>query len=562
MTETLAIRAGESQRTPGGLHPFFGAHGAASTFSPSLNAGRGGGGVVRTCGSAEIRDAGETFLEAVFGPDWQPASEAGEMFDGLLRTPIDNTWVEKRLERLRPCSDHPLRLVPKTIWNLSTVLMQSEDWFDVWKVFAARCPRDWLVQFCGVAMLTRTGDLRALSNRRAQSMLVLGVLAWELAEYDPAGDTSGGHFPWVVRGLPYRAYQLMLSYWERYADRVELRIPGGTTLFGTHDTDGRFERGGCGYIAGWKQAGIARTFQPNGFTAPAGMAGPWRYPRPKKGSTEQGKKQPKQRWAFVELRLRIGGGATKHGEPLQMGPPPARGRGRPGPRRAPNDELDAAVDRLEATGYATAEHLSEELSTACPARQAAAEQQPEGAAEQCEKPALTADERWAVAATMASELVARLKETPEPQKGTPVLRTQNSGEQLTAPTPSAAAPTTPSKQREKPAAVTDEEWADLCAVRGQIAALQPHDTESSAVAVVHARSALEAAESGSPEDALNTASENRGQRMAAGVGAGPEGSGEWRFEEFARAQEDPAFLEALRKYEQEVVPIRPRKPPD
>lgn len=333
MEGTIATRAGESQRVQGGVRPFSGARGASSTTGASS---RGRAGVdARLPSEAEIREAGETFLTAVFGANWDSAEPVPDLVDAVLMTPIEEAWVAGRIVRLRPMSDGPMRLIPKRVWNLSMVLMQSDDWFDAWKYFARRCPRDWLVLFCGVAMLSADGELRALDNRRTQSMLALGVLTWQLAEFDPQGDKTG-RFPYIVRGLPYGAYQHLVSYWQRFADGAHLRVPSSTTLFGTHVSGGRFDRAECGYVKAWKQAGIAMTSQPNGWGVAPGLRG-----RPRKN--EDGDWEC---WAFVELRLRI---AAPGAAAVPMGPPP------PSRRRLPpapaTGELDAMVNELERSWY-------------------------------------------------------------------------------------------------------------------------------------------------------------------------------------------------------------------
>ncbi|HET8936153.1 MAG TPA: hypothetical protein VFN67_22065 [Polyangiales bacterium] len=332
MEGTIATRAGERQRVQGGVRPFSGARGASSTTGASP---RGRAGVdARLPSEAEIREAGETFLSAVFGAEWDSTEPAPDLVDAVLMTPIEEAWVAGRIVRLRPMSDGPMRLIPKRVWNLSMVLMQSDDWFEAWKYFARRCPRDWLVLFCGVAMLSADGELRALDNRRTQSMLALGVLTWQLAEYDPAGDKTG-RYPYIVRGLPYGAYQHLVSYWQRFADGAHLRVPSSTTLFGTHVAGGRFDRAECGYLKAWKQAGIATTSQPNGWGVAPGLRG-----RPRKN--EDGEWEC---WAFVELRLRI---AAPNVAVVPMGPPPVRRRL---PAEPATGELDAMVNELERSWY-------------------------------------------------------------------------------------------------------------------------------------------------------------------------------------------------------------------
>jgi hypothetical protein len=167
-------------------------------------------------------------------------------------------------------------------------------------------------------------------------MLVLGLLVWHLAEYDPAGDDTKGYFPWVVRGLPYGAYQSLVAYWVPYIDRPVLRVPGSTTLFGAYEAAGRFDRGTVGYIAAWKQAGIARTHQPCA----------WRVPRCMRGRTYLNKDGDKECWAFVELRLRIR--MPIEDGVLPMGPPPpAARRRRPPPPDIDREELGELVDEVE-----------------------------------------------------------------------------------------------------------------------------------------------------------------------------------------------------------------------
>jgi hypothetical protein len=303
---------------------------------------------VRPPSDEEIREAGELFLTAVFGPRWEQRLQSSRL-DAVLAAPIDHAWVRRRVERLRPISDGPASLIRKLIWDLSTVLSEP-NWFDTWMELALRCPREWLVQFCGVAMMkspakrvrgkrsfNRAPDnaLR-IDSRRVQSMLSLGVLAWMLCEYDP----SDPRYPYVIRGLPYGAWQHLVAYWERYADREYLHVPGSTTLFGTHEPGGRWERRECGYIAAWCQAGIAVRFQPNGMSAPPGLAGPW-----KKKKKEDGKVYW-ERWSFVEVRLRV---SAPNLAPIAMGPsaPPWRKL----PPAPTTGELDTLVTEPERSWY-------------------------------------------------------------------------------------------------------------------------------------------------------------------------------------------------------------------
>lgn len=348
MLGTIATRAAEGQRAHGGVRTFSGAHGdTATSGEPRPGHARR---VARSAPSAQqIREAGEVFLEAVFGEGWSKEAPMPEVVDALFRAPLDNQWIERRVEKLKlkEVSEGPARLIPHSIWNLSSVLMQRDDeWFDAWKHFALQCPREWLVQFCGVAMLTGSLDdegrrqLRSIDNRRAQSLLAFGILAWHLGEYDPEGDPSGGHYAWVIRGLPYGAYQHLLSYWEQHVDRTVLKVPAASTLFGTHAPGGRWDRGGCGYIAALKKADVVRTSQPCGWNTPAGMRG-----KPRKNKDGEW-----ECWAFVEIRLRIA--APKGERAVVMGPPPPppawRRRTLPPPATG---ELEAIVNELERSWY-------------------------------------------------------------------------------------------------------------------------------------------------------------------------------------------------------------------
>lgn len=288
----------------------------------SVSSTQGVPALMRLPSDEEIRDAGESFLAQVFGPGWETRLPSSRL-DALLAAPIDHAWLQRRIERLRPMSNGPMDQIPKPIWDLSTALSQH-DWFELWKELALRCPREWLVQFCGVAVLQLPAprprgkrsrsrvpeDALRIASRRVQSMLSLGVLAWLLAKYDP----TNPRYPYVIRGLPYGAWQHLVAYWERYADRDYLRVPGSTTLFGTYAGGGRWD---CGYIESWCQTGIAIRYQPAGKDAAPGMAGPWRKT---KGEW--------QRWAFVEVRLKI---EAPHLAPAAMGPSPSAWRKLPPP---------------------------------------------------------------------------------------------------------------------------------------------------------------------------------------------------------------------------------------
>lgn len=344
MDGTISTRAGEGQRAPDGLRSFLAAQGADAVASAS--AMEDARGRVRLRSAEDIREAGEAFLAAVFGDGWERRLHTSKL-DAVMAAPLDPAWLAGRIKQLKPMSDGPMRLIPKLIWDLSTVLSQP-DWFDTWMELAVRCPREWLVQFCGVAMMPAPirrprgkrsfnrrpdDDLRRLDTRRVQSMLSLGVLAWLLAEYDP----SDRRFPYVIRGLPYGAWQHLVAYWVHYADRAYLHVPASTTLFGTHVVGGRWERSECGYIKAWCQAGIAKTHQPNGYAAAPGMAGNWR--KNKDGQWE--------RWAILEMRLGVEAPGLA---PLVMGPASAPPWRKPPPEPA-NGELDALVDELERSWY-------------------------------------------------------------------------------------------------------------------------------------------------------------------------------------------------------------------
>jgi hypothetical protein len=279
-----------------------------------------------------ISVAGERFVRQTFDDDaWE---SDGTLFPALLATPIDERWVRERREELASMSSGVMELIDKRIFNIATALSNRSDWFDLWRDAARCCPREWLVLFVGVAMLMRDGEQRALDNRRARSMLALGVLAWLLCEYDPDGDPTA---PWVIR-LPRKAWQQMLAYWEPYADGSRRRVPFINTVFGTHEVGGQFIAGQCGYISAWLQAGIAKASQLEGLSAPPGLAGPWRRNKLTKKW---------ERWGFVELRLVFSAPdeltAMKKGPPLEPRPR-VRRRQMPEP---PDDELIAAVDDFE-----------------------------------------------------------------------------------------------------------------------------------------------------------------------------------------------------------------------
>jgi hypothetical protein len=303
MTGTITTRAGESQRAHDGLHTFFGVPGAdAIGQSPSA---LGTWDRSRLPSVRQVREAGQRFLSAIFAKSEAVPSS----IDGIAMTPHDRAWLARRIERLRPMSDGPMRVIAKDIWNLAAALMRRDrQYIAVWKHFARRCPRDWLADFCGVALLDSHGDMRALDNLRAQSMLAAGVLLWMLAELDPDGDPTDGHYAYVIRGLPYGAFQELLAYFESFG-RAQLRRPARTTVWGTHRVGGRFHRAENGYLAAYKQAGLIITKQPCGWDTPVGFRG-------KPHKNEQGRWEC---WAFVEIRLRIPKPGRK---PQLMGPPP------------------------------------------------------------------------------------------------------------------------------------------------------------------------------------------------------------------------------------------------
>lgn len=271
---------------------------------------------------ARYQAAGEEFLADQFGNDWR--EHWPELRDAFAFVPIDQEWVDKRTAKLLDWADAgaEVRLIPQHIWHLGTALMQRGDgWLPLWCELARRTPRQWLVQFCGVAMATRDGRLRSLDNHRARSMLVAGVLAWQLAEYDPEGDPD---FPFVIRGLPYGSWRYLLSYWEQHSNGVQHCVPSGTAVFGLHRGAGDPMRGECGYIAAWKVAGIAYSLQPAAFTLPAGLRGRWR----------KNKYDEWEVWGYHELRLRI---PLRADEVLAMGPPRPHWASKP--RKPPPLEL-------------------------------------------------------------------------------------------------------------------------------------------------------------------------------------------------------------------------------
>lgn len=387
MPETISTRVGDRQRAAGGLRTFSGARGADAFASAPPHEGARAG--VRLPTSEDIRLAGESFLAVAFGEDWERTIQQSDKLDAAAAAPLDHDWVMRRIERLRPKSSGAMRLIPPLVWHLSMVLSQP-DWFDTWLVLARRCPREWLVQFCGVALMKsptqrargrrsfnqapeETADesrndrrripenaLR-IDNRRVQSMLSLGVLAWHLAEYDP----SNRRYPYVIRGLPYGAWQHLVAYWEAYADGSSyLRVPCSTTLFGRHKAGARWDGRNCGYIQAWCDAGIAMRYQPNGFTAPLGMTGPGR--KNARGDFE--------RWAFVEVRLAV---ETPGLAPIAMGPPSSPIRKRP-PEPA-TGELDALVDELERSWYPDEEPAAQSAPAESPGVASAQHDERDGA---------------------------------------------------------------------------------------------------------------------------------------------------------------------------------------
>lgn len=272
-------------------------------------------------GRAErYRDAGIRFLSGMFGPRWR--SRLSHLHDLLVQTPIDEAWVAKRYAALEPMGDAPWRQVPRDVWHLSRGLGQhGRAWQDFWCAAAARTPLDWLVQFCGVAVLKADGSLRSLDNPRVRPMLAAGVLLWQLAEYDPEGDPV---YPFVVRGLPYGAWCHLLSYSEAHHDGMRLRVPSEGAVFGSHRVGGDPTRGQCGYIASFKHAGIARSTQPCGFTVDPALRGKMHFND--RGDLEC--------WAFHELRLcvpvamdevRAMGGTRAWWSARPRKPPPSEG---------------------------------------------------------------------------------------------------------------------------------------------------------------------------------------------------------------------------------------------
>lgn len=278
------------------------------------------------------REVGERFLIDVFGDDW--LERAPSAHDAIAQTPIDVAWIEKRYTQLEPMSDGPMRLIPQAVWHLSRALMQRGDgWWHLWCECARRTPRLWLIDFCGLAIATLNGSQRALDNHRAKSMLVAGILAWQLAEYDPQGDPA---YPFVIRGLPYGAWQWLLSYWEACADGTRLRVPSRAAVFGVHDGGGDPRRGECGYIASWKREGIAYSTQPCGWEVAPGLRG-----KPRKNADGDW-----ECWAIHELRLRI---QVSTDEVLTNGPPKPWWGKRPRKRPLSDsvEDLSAFTDECE-----------------------------------------------------------------------------------------------------------------------------------------------------------------------------------------------------------------------
>jgi hypothetical protein len=306
MIGTITTRAGESQRAHDGLHSFSEGPQGANAIDGLLPTSGRSAERSRLPADRDVRATGNAFLASIFAR----RGTVPDSVQGILLSPTDRKWLLNRIKRLRPMSDGPLRIINKDVWNLATALMQrGRDYIDVWKYFAERCPRDWLADFSGVAMLTSDGEMRSLDNRRAQAMLALGLILWFLAEHDPDGDNTGGHYPYVIRGLPYGAFMHLLAYYEEFADGAKLKAPGRNTIWGTHEVGGRFDRGSNGYLAAFKQAGLIKTAQPNGWTTPPGMRG-----KPRKN--ERGEWEC---WAYVQIRLRIRAPGL---QPALMGPPP------------------------------------------------------------------------------------------------------------------------------------------------------------------------------------------------------------------------------------------------
>ena len=284
------------------------------------------------------RAVGEEFLARAIGNAW--CQRVPGLHDAIAQTPIDEAWLRQRHTDLEPMSEGPARLVPRHIWNLARALMQPGDaWFDLWRECALRTPREWLVLFCGVAMCRADGSVRGL-NHRAKSMLVAGVLAWQLAEYDPEGDPA---FPYVIRGLPYGTWECLLSYWEHRADGYTLRRAKRSTVHGTHRTGGDGRRGQVGYIATWKRVGIAYSRQPPYWAVEPGLRGKGRV-------IVVGGEEVWRCWAFHELRLRIPAGSV-----TAFGPPhqpwwTTRPRKPPSERDdMPDVDLVAAIEAAERT---------------------------------------------------------------------------------------------------------------------------------------------------------------------------------------------------------------------
>jgi hypothetical protein len=284
-------------------------------------------------------EVGERVLAELLGDDWRQRTP--ELHDAIRQTPLDEAWVQKRTEALRPLSDGPMRLIPREIWHLSSALMQRSDrWVELWCEMALRTPRVWLVPIVGLAMTRADGTVRALDSHRAKSMLVAGVLAWQCAEYDP--DPELPDYPFVIRGLPQGAWQHLLSYWEHHTDGMRVRVPARTTLFGFHNARGAPEHGECGYLAAWQYWGFALSTQPNARDVAPAFRGPKRV-------NDEGEEEC---WAFHELRLRC---PLTSSQVLALGPPRSRGAARP---RVPPpsernriEDLSAFVEECERSWY-------------------------------------------------------------------------------------------------------------------------------------------------------------------------------------------------------------------
>lgn len=302
---------------------------------------------------AQLVEIGKDFLSRIYclHGDNVPSSIEGALLDRG-----DRIWLKKRQKKLASMAEGRIRCIPKAVWNIATLCMHPVHGIETIKRYAARVPSEFLAVGCAVALLQYGGGTRAVDSRRAQSILTLTIVMWLLAKRSK----EGGHWGYVIQGLPYGAFCWLVARFENYG-RAERRPPHVNTVWGTHRAGGRFDRSEVGYVAAMRQAGMIRTKQPPWYVVETGRRG---LPRTNgKGELEC--------WAFVEVFLRI---PPPGADPAELGPLPLTVPRPPPPLPRPRDPSPSVPEPLAAaTDPGTA------LQQAFPKKPAVSEPAPEPA---------------------------------------------------------------------------------------------------------------------------------------------------------------------------------------